>query len=57
MRDVDEAARLIDEVEATGVSMDEVTSGLLANGVKLFSDSFDALMADIGRKRGALARA
>lgn len=55
--DVDEAVRLLDQVATTGVSMDEVTSGLLSNGVKLFSDSFDELMADIESKRGALARA
>ena len=55
--DVDGAAKLIDDVAASGVNMDEVTSGLLSNGVKLFSDSFDELMADISRKRGALARA
>ena len=54
---VDEAARLLDEVEATGVSMDEVTSGLISDGVKLFADSFDELMADIKRKRSAMARA
>ena len=47
----------LEEVAAAGVSMDEVTSELLSNGVKLFSDSFDELMADIESKRGALARA
>jgi transaldolase len=55
--DVDGAARLLDEVAAIGVSIDEVTSGLLSDGVRLFADSFDELMADIERKRGALARA
>lgn len=55
--DVDGAARLLDDVAATGVSMDEVTSGLLSNGVKLFSDSIDQLMADLERKRRALAQA
>jgi transaldolase len=55
--DVDGAAGLLDEVAAIGVNMNEVTSGLLSNGVKLFADSFDELMADIESKRGVLARA
>ena len=50
------AAKLIDDVEATGVAMNEITSGLLSNGVKLFSDSFDELMADIERKRRMLVK-
>ena len=55
--DVDGAARLLDDVAAIGVSMHEVTAGLLSNGVRLFSDSFDELMADIESKRGVLAQA
>ncbi len=55
-KDVDVAAKLIDDVEATGVAMNEITSGLLSNGVKLFSDSFDELMADIERKRRMLVK-
>jgi transaldolase/glucose-6-phosphate isomerase len=53
--DVDEATRLVDEVGASGVSIDDVTSELLTDGVKLFSESFDELMADIERQRVALA--
>ncbi len=55
--DVDGAARLLDDVAAIGVSMHKVTAGLLSNGVRLFSDSFDELMADIESKRGVLAQA
>ena len=55
--DVDGAAQLLDDVAAIGVSMHEVTAGLLSNGVRLFSDSFDELMADIESKRGVLAQA
>ena len=54
--DVDGAARLLDDVAAIGVSMHEVTAGLLSNGVRLFSDSFDELMADIESKREVLAQ-
>ena len=51
---VEEAERLVEALEDAGVSMDRVTAGLLAAGVRQFADSFDQLMADIGKKRAAL---
>jgi transaldolase len=42
--DVDDARRVIDEVEAAGISMDEVTRSLEEEGVAAFTESFDALI-------------
>ena len=48
---VDEAAEAVQALERAGVSMDEVTSKLLADGVKAFADSFDALLENVDAKR------
>lgn len=48
---VDEAAEAVQALERAGVSMDEVTSRLLADGVKAFADSFDALLENVDAKR------
>jgi transaldolase/glucose-6-phosphate isomerase len=37
-----------------GISLDEVTTKLTADGVRLFSDAFDELLGGIERKRAAL---
>ena len=34
--------------------MDEVTSGLLSDGLRLFADSYDELIADIAAKKDRL---
>jgi transaldolase len=52
--DVEGAERLIEDIESAGVSMEEVTAGLLADGVRQFTESFDQLMANIADKRAAL---
>ncbi len=44
-------------IEAEGISMDQVTAELLAEGVVAFAKSFDDLIATIGSKRQALAPA
>ena len=54
-RDVDDAARTLDALEAAGISMRQVTDGLLADGVKAFADSYDTLIANIEDKRARLA--
>ncbi len=53
-QDVDEAERLIDRLGEAGVDMDEVTSGLLTDGLQQFADSYDELIADIAAKRDRL---
>lgn len=51
---VDEAAQAIESLEGAGVSMKQVTSKLLADGVKAFADSFDALLGNVDAKRQQL---
>ena len=52
--DVEGAEQLIEDVESAGVSMEQVTADLLADGVRQFTESFDQLMANISDKRVAL---
>ncbi len=56
-RDLDEAHRVFEAVEAAGVSVDDVTDTLEREGVQKFSDSFDELLDGIRAKRGELVRA
>ncbi len=56
-RDVDQAKKLFDELAGLKLDMDWVTGVLLEEGVKAFVDSFDALLAEIEKKRVVLARA
>jgi transaldolase len=44
---VDEARRVLEQVEAAGVSMEAVTAKLEVDGVKAFSDSFDSLIGTL----------
>jgi transaldolase len=53
-QDVDEAERLIERLNEAGVDMDEVTAGLLSDGLGLFADSYDDLLADIAAKKDRL---
>lgn len=53
----DKARKLIEEIEAAGVSYDEVIDTLEAEGVQKFADSFDDLLDGIRAKRGELAAA
>jgi transaldolase len=46
-RDVDGARQAIEQVEAAGISMDEVTRQLEVDGVAAFSDSFNSLVQTI----------
>jgi transaldolase len=52
--DVDGARRLLEQVEAAGVSIDAVTAKLETDGVKSFSDSFDSLIATLAESMEAL---
>ena len=52
----DDPAQTIARVNAAGISMKAVTDKLLADGVKAFADSFDALLANVARKQRLLLR-
>ena len=52
--DLDEAERTMQALEDAGISMSQVTSKLLEDGVKAFADSYDALIANIEEKRARL---
>ena len=54
---VDEARKLFADVEAAGVSIDDVTRVLEEEGVQKFSDSFAELLDGIKAKRGELVSA
>jgi transaldolase/glucose-6-phosphate isomerase len=48
--DLHEAGRVMGDLKAVGVSMDEVTARLLEEGVTLFADAYDKLIAAIGAR-------
>lgn len=52
--DVAAAEETIGTLASAGISMDQVTSQLLKDGVKSFADSFDALLANIEDKKARL---
>ena len=52
--DVEGAELALESLEAAGVDMGQVTTKLLAEGLKSFADAFDQLLANIGEKRGRL---
>jgi len=54
---VEEAERLLDELERVGVSYDEVTDTLEREGVEKFSESFEDLMQALATKQRSLAPA
>jgi transaldolase len=54
---VDEAHELLAQLEAVGVSYDDVTETLEAEGVQKFADSFDEIVGSIRAKHGELAAA
>ncbi len=47
----------IDRLEQAGISMREVTDVLIKDGVKLFADSYNELIAGIGKKAEAMRQA
>jgi len=52
--DVDSATADITALEQVGISMDDVTSQLLREGVSSFQKSFDTLLAGLSRKTASL---
>ncbi len=51
---IPEADRVLQALEANGVSMTQVTDKLLADGVRAFADSFVTLLANVEEKKAAL---
>jgi transaldolase/glucose-6-phosphate isomerase len=49
--DVDDADRILAELEKSGISLDEITGKLLDDGVSLFADAFDKLLSAVAVKR------
>ena len=49
-----DADRLFQSLEDAGISMEQVTDRLLADGVKSFADSYDSLVANIEEKKTLL---
>jgi len=56
-QDVDEARRLLDDLEKAGVDYDDVVQTREEEGVQKFADSFEELLDGIKAKRGELAPA
>jgi transaldolase len=54
---VDEARRLLEQLEEAGVSYDEIVETIEAEGVQKFADSFDEIVESIRAKRSSLAAA
>ena len=53
---LDESRRTIDAIEAQGISMDDVTDKLLADGLASFQKSFDTLLAGLEKKTKGLGK-
>lgn len=52
-KDVEEAKETLDKLEASGVSLADITERLTADGVKSFADSFTSLIKTIDTRRAA----
>jgi transaldolase/glucose-6-phosphate isomerase len=48
---VAEAARMLEALESAGMSLDKITDDLVIDGVRLFADAFDKLLAAVAAKR------
>jgi transaldolase/glucose-6-phosphate isomerase len=55
--DVPAARAVVEEFEALGISLDDITGVLLEEGLASFSRSFDDLLAGLERKTRALSHA
>ncbi len=52
---VDEAREVLDRLEGLGISLDEVTDKVLADGVRLFDEAYAKLLAAVATATGSLA--
>ncbi len=57
MEHLDDARKVIADVESLGISMDKVTAELETEGVKSFADAFAAMLKTIDERRSAAVRA
>jgi transaldolase len=55
-KDVDEAKRVLEQLETVGISMKDVTAKLLVDGIASFQKSFDSLIAGLEKKSKQLGR-
>jgi transaldolase len=51
--DLEGASRVMASLDAAGVSMTRITEQLLADGIKLFAEAFDKLLAAVARHMAA----
>src|SRR3569833_2744774 len=51
---IDEAKRVLDELERSGISLDAITTELVKDGVKLFADAADKLYGAVAHKRATV---
>jgi transaldolase/glucose-6-phosphate isomerase len=51
---VDEAQRVLDELERSGISLNAITSELVTDGVKQFADAADKLYGAVAHKRATV---
>src|SRR5712672_2720044 len=51
---VDDARRVLEELERSGVSLDAITAELVKDGVKLFADAADKLYGAVAHKRATV---
>jgi transaldolase len=54
--DTEEAYAVVERLATAGVDMTKVTDQLLTDGVRLFAESFEKMIADIEAKRARFAR-
>src|SRR5262249_31427961 len=48
---IDRAEQVLTSLRKSGISLDEVTTKLVEDGVQLFADAFDSLLGAVARKR------
>jgi transaldolase/glucose-6-phosphate isomerase len=51
---IDDASRVLTELEKSGISLDAITADLLKDGVKLFADAADKLYGAVAHKRATV---
>ncbi len=54
--DLDEAKRVLDDLESSGIPLETITDELTEEGVKSFADSFESLLSTIEARRDAVLR-
>jgi transaldolase / glucose-6-phosphate isomerase len=51
---VEQAKKVLSDLEAAGISLDEITTKLVADGVTIFADAADKLLATVALKRQSI---